>query len=52
MSARDLTPAERRDRFWRIFAITLAVVMTLAGLAMVAALILFVVAMNSWGSNK
>lgn len=52
MTAGELTPAERRDRFWRIFGITIAVVMTLAGLAMVAALILFVVAMNSWGSNK
>ena len=48
----DLAAAERRNRMWRIVGITLAVVMTIAGLAVVAAVILFVVAINSWGSNK
>lgn len=52
MSAGDPTPAERRDRFWRIVGFTLAGVMTLAGLAMVAAVIFFVIAFNSFGSNK
>lgn len=48
----DLEAAGRRDRIWRIVGITLAVVMTIAGLVVVAAVILFVVAINSWGSNK
>lgn len=48
----DLEAAARRDRIWRIVGITLAVVMTIAGLVVVAAVILFVVAINSWGSNK
>lgn len=48
----DLAAVERRNRIWRIVGITLAVVVTLAGLAMVAAVILFVIAINSWGSNK
>ena len=48
----DAAAAERRHRIWRIVGITLAVVVTLAGLAIVAAFILFVIAINSWGSNK
>ena len=48
----DVDAAERRHRIWRIVGITIAVVVTLAGLAMVAAFILFVIAINSWGSNK
>ena len=48
----DAAAVERRNRIWRIVGITLAVVVTLAGMAMIAALILFVVAINSWGSNK
>jgi biopolymer transport protein ExbB/TolQ len=48
----DLEAAERRNRFWRAVGITLAVVMTIAGLAVAAAVVLFVVAINSWGSNK
>ena len=48
----DLDAAARRDRIWRIVGITFAVILTLAGLAVVAAVVLFVVAINSWGSNK
>ena len=48
----DLVAAERRNRIWRIVGITLAVIMTIAGLAVVAAIVLFVIAINSWGSNK
>ena len=48
----DLEAAARRDRIWRIVGITFAVIVTVAGLAMVAAAVLFVIAINSWGSNK
>ena len=48
----DLAAAERRQRFWRAVGITLAVILTIAGLALVALAVLFVVAINSWGSNK
>ena len=48
----DLAAAERRDRMWRIFGITLAVILTIAGLAVVGTVIFFVIAINSWGSNK
>ena len=48
----DLEAAARRDRIWRIVGITFAVVLTVAGLAVVAAIVLFVIAINSWGSNK
>ena len=55
-ASRDLralqAAAERRNRFWRIVGITLAVVLTIAGLAVVATVVLFIVAINSWGSNK
>ena len=40
------------DRFWRAASTALVVVLILVGLAAVAFVILFVVAMNSWGSNK
>jgi hypothetical protein len=50
--ALDAVAAERRQRVWRAVGIAFAVVVTLVGLAMVAAVILFVVAINSWGSNK
>jgi hypothetical protein len=48
----DLEAAERRNRFWRTVGIALTVVLAIAGLAVVAAIVLFVVAINSWGSNK
>jgi hypothetical protein len=48
----DLEAAERRNRFWRAVGITLTVVLAIAGLAVVAAIVLFVVAINSCGSNK
>ena len=48
----ELEAAARRDRIWRIVGITFAVIVTIAGLAVIAAVVLFVVAINSWGSNK
>ena len=42
----------RRDRFWRIVGITIAVIATVTGLAIVAFGIFFAIAINSWGSNK
>jgi hypothetical protein len=44
--------AERRHRFWRIVGITVAVLVALAGVAVIAAFVLFAIAINSWGSNK
>ena len=52
MTETDLEAAARRDRMWRIFGITFAVVMAIAGLAVVGVVIFFVIAINSWGSNK
>jgi hypothetical protein len=43
---------EQWNNVWRVVGISLAVVGVLAGLAMVAATVLIVVAFNSWGSNK
>lgn len=40
------------DRMWRTVGIVLAVLTAVAGLAVVGFVILFVVAMNSLGSNK
>lgn len=42
----------RQTDWWRVFGIVLVVVIGIAGLAVVAAGLLFVVAMNSYGSNK
>ena len=52
MTDTDLEAAARRDRIWRTVGIVLAVVMTIAGLAVVGVVIFFVIAINSWGSNK
>ena len=40
------------NNFWRTVGVVLAVVALLVGLAFVALAVLFVVALNSWGSNK
>lgn len=40
------------DRWWRIFGIVLAAIFVIGGLAVVAFVIFFVVAINSYGSNK
>ena len=39
-------------RGWKIFGTVLAVVLAVGGLAAIALVVLFVLAMNSWGSNK
>ena len=39
-------------RGWRIFGTVFAVVLAVGGLAAIALVVLFVLAMNSWGSNK
>lgn len=44
--------AEQRHQFWRVLGITFAVLVTLAGLAIVGSAIALVVVLNSWGSNK
>jgi hypothetical protein len=44
--------AEQRHQLWRVVGITFAVVVVLAGLAVVGLAIAFVVALNSFGSNK
>lgn len=40
------------DRWWRVFGIVLATVFVIGGLAVVAFIVFFVVAINSYGSNK
>ena len=42
----------RHDRLWRTAGSVLVVVLIIAGLAAVAFAVLFMVALNSWGSNK
>ena len=42
----------RPTDWWRVFGIVLIVIIAIAGLAFVAAAVLFVVAVNSYGSNK
>ena len=51
---RHPVPAEppRATDWWRVFGIVLVVVIAVGGLAFVAAAVLFVVAMGSYGSNK
>lgn len=39
-------------RGWKIFGTVVAVVLAVGGLAAIAVVVLFVLAMNSWGSNK
>ena len=42
----------RSQRVWRTVGITVAVVIGVLGLAMVALVIAYAVALNSWASNK
>jgi hypothetical protein len=42
----------RWNDLWRTVAVVLSIAAVLVGLAMAAAAVLFVVALNSWGSNK
>ncbi len=42
----------KADRWWRVFGIVLASVFVIGGLAVVAFIVFFVVAINSYGSNK
>ena len=44
--------AKGYGRGWKIFGTVIAVVLAVGGLAAVAVIVLFVLAMNSWGSNK
>jgi nitrogen fixation protein FixH len=48
------TPHARRRRFtgWQILGIVVAVIFLVAALAAIAFVVLFMVAMASWGSNK
>jgi hypothetical protein len=52
MSERFPPPPRRRANPWRVVAIVLAVVLAVGGLALVGMFLLFVSAMNSYGSNK
>ena len=44
--------AERRRSFWRVLGISLAVVLVVTGLALVALVVWFWVALSNMGSNK
>ncbi|MBW3557468.1 MAG: hypothetical protein KY454_11100 [Actinobacteria bacterium] len=51
----DPTPApgpSPADRWWRIVGIVLGAVFVLGGLAVVAFIVMFVIFINSYGSNK
>ena len=48
----DRTTADRTRRVWKIFGISLAVLLVVAGLAVIAAIVLFMVGMSQLGSNK
>jgi hypothetical protein len=45
-------PPRRRRPGWEVAAITVAVVAAVCGLVLVAAVVVFMVALNSWGNNK
>ncbi|MFF3563302.1 hypothetical protein ACFYXS_24965 [Streptomyces sp. NPDC002574] len=45
-------PRRARRSPWAVVGIVLAVVLGIAGLAVVAAFVLFSVALSNWGSNK
>ncbi len=40
------------DRWWRVVGIVLGAVFMIGGLAVVAFIVFFVIAINSYGSNK
>ena len=42
----------RERSIWTVIGITLAVLMTIGGLAVVGTMVLFVVGMSHYGSNK
>ena len=49
----DATPDTTRTRHpWRTAGLVLAGVLIVAGLTVVGFLVVFVVALNNWGSNK
>jgi hypothetical protein len=41
-----------RSRQWRAVGIVLAVLLGIAGLAVLAFVVVFIVGLNQWGSNK
>lgn len=45
------TPVRARSA-WSIFGLVVAIVVAIAGLALVGAFIIFVIAMSNYGSNK
>jgi len=46
-------PAPRRRRYvWMVIGITLAVLLTIAGLAVVGGVVLFYIGLSHYGSNK
>ena len=47
-----MNTAARRWEWWQIAGIVLAVVIAIAGLAILAFIVLFMVAMANFGSNK
>lgn len=46
------TPGSKSHNGWRTFGIVVAVIVALLGVAALAVVVLFVIAINSWGSNK
>lgn len=50
--ARPPEPPRRTRTVWQWIGITLAVVLAVCGLVVVAGFVLFAVAMNQWAANK
>ncbi|MFD3456573.1 hypothetical protein ACFWVC_30925 [Streptomyces sp. NPDC058691] len=48
----DPPPRRTRRSPWAVVGVVLAVVLAIAGLVVVAGLVLFSVALSNWGSNK
>lgn len=48
----DAPPGSKSRNGWRTFGIVVAVIVALLGVAALAVVVLFVIAINSWGSNK
>lgn len=44
--------SSRADRWWTVVGIVLGAVFVIGGLAVIAFIVFFVVAMNNYGSNK
>ncbi|WP_037571188.1 hypothetical protein [Phaeacidiphilus oryzae] len=52
-SGGGVPPAPRRPRSgWAVFGVVVAVLLVLAGLALVAFYVLLIVGLSQWGSNK